>query len=633
MSFFFAARRIRDRVVNRPAQPVAPPPPQRPRRGLDERAIRIGTNRPSQTGFGGRRATLQDALDRVRSFQGGGAPPPDGLDRWRALDLDVNAMAKLQPSALMELLAEVSPDISRALWDFIRMCNPGWDAHVVSIKGERVGGDPQAMLDSFIAKLKAEYGSFDVIIGRLYTGAFLRGGFMAELVVNRRGVVPLDIATPDPASARFRKRDDPDRGKVWQLGQWQNGEWVDIKAETVRYIPIDPPPGSPYGRPLAMPALFTAVFTIGLLHDIRRVVAQQGYPRLDISVDLEEIVKAMPPDIADDPDLFKAFIDETLFEVVAMYESLQPEDAYVHTSAIKVNKPVGAIDSSSLGAVDGLIRALERMTIRALKTMPLLMGSNEGTSETHANRQWEVYAAGVKALQHLAESILEHMLSLAMQAQGVAVTVEFRFAELRASEMLRDAQVEQLRIKNAIDKWLMGWITQDQAAMEVTGHGADQDGPRFLASNLTSQTVSVPNVMAINPDPGSSRSSRMSTANHNRQRRELFLQQWTRRLYADQPNGTNTRTPQPTDPSWDALRQAGWTPRQLTALVRLLEGLDDGVDTTLPGVETILDDDGIPMPNVPIPPPPPDVPSLLETDHLHSRERTNGHHPTLDGVI
>lgn len=33
------------------------------------------------------------------------------------------------------------------------------------------------------------------------------------------------------------------------------------------------------------------------------------------------------------------------------------------------------------------IRAIERMLFRALKTMPRLMGSNEATSETHANRQ------------------------------------------------------------------------------------------------------------------------------------------------------------------------------------------------------------------------------------------------------
>ena len=58
--------------------------------------------------------------------------------------------------------------------------------------------------------------------------------------------------------------------------------------------------------------------------------------------------------------------------------------------------------------------------------------------------------------------------------------VEFRFAELRASEMLRDAQTEAQRIENAKQKYLAGWISQEEAANEVVGHAPDRAEPRVI---------------------------------------------------------------------------------------------------------------------------------------------------------
>jgi predicted flap endonuclease-1-like 5' DNA nuclease len=38
-----------------------------------------------------------------------------------------------------------------------------------------------------------------------------------------------------------------------------------------------------------MPSLFPALFLLGLLHDVRRVVQQQGYPRLDLEQELQQV--------------------------------------------------------------------------------------------------------------------------------------------------------------------------------------------------------------------------------------------------------------------------------------------------------------------------------------------------------
>jgi hypothetical protein len=419
--------------------------------------------------------------------------PLSSDEQWSALELDSLTLRRMSPARLLELLADLSPEVSRELWNFLRMCNPGYEIVAMRPGGAtRAAQTQQAVLDAFLAQLAEYYGALDVIFGRLFLSAFLRGALLGELVLSETGL-PIDLATPDPASVSFRQVPDPERGVVWQLGQWQRSEWVALDRPTITYIPVDPLPGSPYGRAIAAPAVFPAIFLLAMLHDLRRVVQQQGWPRIDISINAEKLRAAMPESLTDDPEAFKEWVSAAISEASTAYSELEPDDAYIHLDAETVNRPVGAVDASSLGAVGDLIEALERMLTRALKSMPLLMGITESTSEANANRQWEVYAASIKAVQHLAENLLGRLLTLALRASGVPAVAQVRFAELRAAEMLRDAQTEAQQIENAVAKYNAGFTSQDEASEAVTGHKADAPAPRAA--------VDVSQVPA-NPDGG-----------------------------------------------------------------------------------------------------------------------------------
>jgi len=404
--------------------------------------------------------------------------PPAQPDRfWRLNELDTDIIGLMDVRQLTDSLADLSPEISKAVWDFLRLCNPGWDIWVTRPNSDTVYKEGERRVNAFLERLDNYYGSVDVVFNRMFLAGFLRGALFAELVLDG-GRTPLDLATPDPFFARFRSVTDPVRGKVWELGQFQQGLWVPLEYDNIGYLAIDPFPGSPYGRPLVSPALFSALFLLGLLRDLRRVVAQQGYPRIDISVQLESLLAMMPGEQRDDQEEVGEWIASAIGQVQSTYESLEPDDAYIHADFISVNRPVGAIDAQSLGAVDGLLRAVDRIAIRALKTMPLLMGSNEATSETHANRQWEIQAAGIRSLQKGAERLLSRLLTVGLQAQGLQGRVHVDFQEIRESEALRDAQTEALRIDNAIKKYNQGWITQDEASQEIVGEDAAEPEPR-----------------------------------------------------------------------------------------------------------------------------------------------------------
>lgn len=484
------------------------------RAGIPIRALAGARARPRVTGKRGR-FTQDDAYGSAYGALWGVAIRPDREVDWRALNLDDQTLSRIGTDDLVQIMADLSPEVSSALWHFIRFCNPGWEAKVLRPGTETADSVGQARLDAFLKTLGELHGAVDVIWNSLFTAAFLRGAFLAELIADESGRNPVDLVVVDPHVVEFEKRNDPVRGSVWQLGQQQNGTFMVLDMPTVRYVPVDPVPGAPpYGRSLVTPAIFSALFLLSLLHDLRRVVAQQGYPRLDLEVKLEELRQSMPEDAEDDPDVQRQWVEGVIDGVAEMYAQLQPDDAYVHTDVVKVNRPVGAVDASSLGAVDSLIKAIERMATRGLKTMPLLMGSNEAVSETHANRQWEIHVAGIKALQHLAEQMIEHLLTMALQMQGVRSVVQFRFAELRASEELRDAQTESMRIDNAMQKYLAGWISQEEAALEVTGHATDRPAPRYI------DNVGGPDYFDIDHEPADGVERVGSTV-------------WQRRLFAE----------------------------------------------------------------------------------------------------
>lgn len=476
-------------MPNEPSAPTngAVPPPE----ASAARAVATDDTMlmPALAGAAARgRKTLEASLSAGALFNTALLPPASPDSQWQLLDLDSNALAKMSPTDLIKLIVDVSPDVSRAVWDFLRLSNPGWEVSVYRPGTEEEEPRGTQAIKAFFSRLRSYYGAVDVPINRLLIGAWLRGAFYGELVLGP-GLVPFDLATPDPALARFKRVRDPIRGEIWQLGQMVDGEFVPLDSyPTVAYIPIDPLSGVPYGRPLVSPSLFCALFALGILHDLRRVLRQQGYSRTDVSIDLEAIKNSMPRNLVPSAAIWKKWVDQLVSETQNIIGNLQPDDTYVHTNASTVNRAPGAVDTSALAAVDGMFKALERMLVRALKTMPLLMGITDGVSEANANRQWEVHAAGVKALQHLLEEMLAGFFKLALRAQGIQADVEFEFAELRAAEMLRDEQTDALKIANALSRYLLGVDTMDEMSAAIAGHEPAREFPIAIPTGFTAFT-------------------------------------------------------------------------------------------------------------------------------------------------
>jgi hypothetical protein len=412
-------------------------------------------------------------------------PPNDFESQWRTLNLDADTLSKQSAESLQVLLESLSDTMSKALWDWLRFCNPGYEIEVTTPDGAADEAGLQIVRD-FFDLLALYYGSADVVINKLFHGAWTRGGFFMELVLGPDGMV--DLATPDPATVRFRPLQDPRRGQVWEMGQLQGGTFVSLQDRpTILYVPVDPMPGNPYGSPIGSPGLFVSTFMVGLLRDLRRVVQQQGYEHMDIKVLADVLMQQAPIEVQSDPRQLKAWLDEAIAVIAAYYSSLEPDDAFVHLDAVEVSETKGAVNSNSMGGVGELLQCLERMAVRGLKSMPLLFGITDGVSEANANRQWEINTAGTKSSQHLCEDALSGLLTIGLRAAGNQSRCRITFAEVRGSEEYRDEQIRELRLQNALAMYLYGYATHAEASQVAVGHvPAVAAGPLLIPQQFVS---------------------------------------------------------------------------------------------------------------------------------------------------
>lgn len=432
--------------------------------------------------WAGRRGRISDT-SKQKGF--GFSSSLQAEDRWRIGELDANTFDKITVTELADLLVDLSPELSREASNVLRIANSGWELKAYHFDGRREHRQGKQVLDAFNELLISRYGAVDTVFNQLFFSVFLRGAYLLELVLNKAGRLPVDLCADDPRIVAFKELEDEDRGHYWQLGQYSTtGEFKPITVETVSYVAFDPFPGRPEGRSAIQASLFIAVTLMRTLRDLSRVIAQQGYPRLDIEVNLQQLADTLPEGEELDVDTLQAWSNAIITEVERVYSQLEPDDAYVHTNVVKINRPIGAIDTAGLGSIDSLMRVLERLAIRALRTMPLLMASDASTSEGNSARQWEIYVRGISNLQHLVENGLSRAYTLALQAQGIAAKAVFRFAPVRATEEYRDALTLEVKISAYSKAYYLGLITLDEVAQAIFGKNAARELPIDLEKAL-----------------------------------------------------------------------------------------------------------------------------------------------------
>jgi hypothetical protein len=409
----------------------------------------------------------------------GGRATVRTTDRWQFVGADATHKRPFgrEEATIRALstLRDLDPQASHAVYNYLRMVNPGNDLLAYTFDGEgnesKEQGAAQDYLDGLVRRIGGEYGGgLDQLHNVLSLSLVTTGAVCAEVAPTEDLNDTIDWYPVDPALISFQR----DKTDTLIMGQrFRDGTFHPLNPNQVFYTPLDPDVDEPYGRPLLLPALSACLAKGQMINDLRAVAHNQGYPRLDISINWEAIHEAAPPDLRapGQESLLKDWTESVLSQLVTDYESLQVDDTFVHYDWVDIGMVGGA---AGVGAFDfaALEKILTRQVNNALKTLPILLGINETTSETHGSIQWQIQVQGVTALQRLVKRTIEKLANTSLQLAGYQAHAKVEYEKIRTVDRLFEAQADFFETRTVQLQEMMGWRSHDEAAELITKHEA-----------------------------------------------------------------------------------------------------------------------------------------------------------------
>jgi hypothetical protein len=307
----------------------------------------------------------------------------------------------------------------------------------------------------------------------------LRGSPGAELVLN--------------------KKFEPDSLRLIDLASI---EWREKQAGV--YKPIQKPAGSNLEINLDIPTFFTARFhqnptdiytyspfvaainTIAarqqVINELYRITQVVGYPRMDISVLEEVLLKSAPPLLRADHQKTREFIDQQIAQITSTYQNLSADQPLIHTDAVKVEMVNDSRPATSL-PISNVIDILSEQNMAALKTMPAVIGKGAGNGQV-ASVEARLFALNCDALNKTLADIWSQALTLAARLAGFQGRIEFEFqpVELRPIlELEPQFTMKQSRWEQALSR---GYVSDEEFHINVFGRPKPDSAPELSGTGF-----------------------------------------------------------------------------------------------------------------------------------------------------
>lgn len=423
--------------------------------------------------FGGGRTT-------VPKFVQGGGGVFGALPKrtQRDLDLNENRIATMGVNDLIDVLIDAHPDISFAVWNYLRIGQSGYTIKVENYEDSELNEEALNELKMLIKRLSQPNienfevsRHFDKVIQQLMLSVITRGACSLELVLTPGYDDVAFIAPVDPYTVDFKFEGD-------RYVPYQNDAELSLDIPTFFYEGLDEIIDDPYGRSPLLGALNSVMFQLQVLDDIKQVVHNQGYPRFDITILEEVLLNRMPITIRNNEEKKQKWLNDKLQEIIDMYNSLDPDDSFVHYDSVTIGMAGGKGSTGAIFDPEKLMNVIDHQIMAGLKTLSTILGRRStGNTESFAKMEIKLYAKGVEAIQDVVERILSRALTLTLNIKGIQGVAYFEFKPIEIRSSMEIAQFEQIHLMNCQFKRDQGWIDQNEAAMLAVGHAAVADGP------------------------------------------------------------------------------------------------------------------------------------------------------------
>lgn len=412
-----------------------------------------------------------DTFGGSRKTDAGG----DGIVQVPAKHMRISeqVLKRFPPKRILEILKNNHPDVSQAVWNFKILGNSGYKVKVTLLDGVTEHKSGQKLVEDFLRRMdyysSAGYEksrSIEKLSDELIEYALLRGATSIEMVMDRNFEDVLYFTAVDPDTIIFER----ENGRLVPYQNVSSQGKIKLDIPTFFYEGLDETANDPYGTSPFISVIQTISFHLQILEDLKAIIHNQGYGKYDIKVIEEVLLKRMPINIRNNEAKKQEWLNNQLQMIIDMYSKLDPDAAFVHFDSVEV----GMVEASQ-AMVDPqkIMAVIDAMMNNALKQFSTLMGRrSQGQTEQYAKMEIKIFMKSVRRIQRLIESMLSRALTKYLNINGMQGYVFFKFKDVEIRTELEKVNFEQIAIQNAQRKRDNGWITQDEAAEEITGHKA-----------------------------------------------------------------------------------------------------------------------------------------------------------------
>lgn len=355
---------------------------------------------------------------------------------------------------LMKSLFRHDPDVSAAVFSYLTMAN----TEPLILVRDMEGNIDRDAIKQLTLALKMLTVPTDYTLGfqlkknlvslceELRYMALLRGGIGVELVLDKK-MAPSELRMVDMQSIQWYEKNAGQYKPVQTVSGVQDGINLDIPTFFVSFFrkaPTDIYSYSPF-----VSSINTIAARQQVINDLYRIMQKTGYPRMDITVVEEVMLKNAPTSIRNDPAKMKAWANERLSEVRTAFENLRSDQAIVHFDTVEA----GILNDKMPGAgvnIQSVIETLNAQNQAALKTMSTVIGRGASGVNT-GSVEARIAAMNADELNEPVAELLTNICSFILHQQGYQGFAEITFAkaelrpdlELEPQLMLRSQRLRQ----------------------------------------------------------------------------------------------------------------------------------------------------------------------------------------------
>lgn len=405
--------------------------------------------------------------------------------------LDDNIYKKLQGNTIFVnpgFIADLIPTIRRLSWvngdmgqvvnDMVQLTNTG---HRIKFD-PAVSAEQQQSMRQHLDDMQLLWGDgingMNGLVNKLVSQIWIGGALSAEAVVNRdkTGISNVALVNPETIVFSWSKRKGrflPYQRQNNNLGDRRGEKHVKLNTNTYKYYGLIGDTELPYGIPPLLTALNPLSVQEDMNKNIRFIIKQIGL------LGFFELLMTKPhKKEGESDDQYKSRLTKLLDEAKTnMLNGIQDGVVvgFEEDHEFKFNST-----TKDINGVSDMYRQNEQQVANGLKTAGQFLGvGGSSGAETGINIIFTKMLSQLTNVQEMIAAFLKHVYSLELRLAGFSFSgLRVEFNPSTITDELKFQQSQEYKVRNVYNKYLMGIISQQQAADELGYDKPDQAEPR-----------------------------------------------------------------------------------------------------------------------------------------------------------